>query len=206
MSEQPSTIRISSTDGGLPSAVRWSHLLVEERLRPGDLVVDATAGNGHDTLFLARLVSPGGHVFALDVQERALANTRELLLGSGITEDGFTLIHGGHETLSERLPPSAKGRIQAVMFNLGYLPGSDKTLITETAKTMSAIPQSLEWLCPGGIMTVVVYPGHEGGAVEAKEVEKFASSLPPRTVEVQHIRPVNRTASPPECWVFWKRM
>ncbi len=203
--DKPNTIRISSTDGGLPSAVRWSHLLIEERLRPGDLAVDATAGNGHDTLFLARLVSPGGHVFAFDVQERAIASARELLLGGGSAEGGFTLIHAGHETLGERLPAGARGRVQAVMFNLGYLPGSDKKLITETAKTLSAIPQALEWLSLGGIMTVIVYPGHEGGASEAGEVEKFATGLSPREIEVQHIRPVNRTASPPECWVFWKR-
>ncbi len=196
---------ISSPDGGLPSAVRWSHLLIEGRLRAGDVAVDCTAGNGHDALFLARQIAPGGRLFVFDVQESALASTRARLLEGGIAEEGFSLIHAGHETLAEVLPSELRGGSKVIMFNLGYLPGSDKTVITETAKTMHAIKTALDWLAPGGLLTVVVYPGHEGGAEEAREVAAFAAALPPREIEVQHLRPVNRSAAPPECWVFWRR-
>jgi hypothetical protein len=78
-------------------------------------------------------------------------------------------------------------------------------VITETGKTMHAIRTALDWLMVGGLMTVVVYPGHEGGAEEAREVARFASELSPRHYEAQHLRPVNRQATPPECWVIWKR-
>jgi hypothetical protein len=202
---QSNAILISSADGGLPSAVRWSHLLIEGRLRPGDVAVDATAGNGHDALFLAGKVAPDGHVHIFDVQEAALESTRRRLLEGGIAESGFTLIHGGHESLAERLPASLRGVLRVVMFNLGYLPGSDKSVITETGKTMHAIRTALDWLMVGGLMTVVVYPGHDGGAEEAREVARLASELSPRHYEAQHLRPVNRQATPPECWVIWKR-
>ncbi len=199
------SFRIASSSGGLPSAVRWSQLLLEDRLQPGDMVVDATLGNGHDTLFLARCVLPGGHVFGFDVQERAVENTRLRLLENGVTVSDFTLFHAGHETLPMNLPQSFQGQLAAVMFNLGYLPGSDKQCITQTASTMLALAHALTWLRPGGLLTIAVYPGHEGGAEEARQIAAWGGALDPREFEVQHLRPVNRTAAPPECWVIWKR-
>ena len=196
---------ISSPEGGLPSAVRWSHLMLQGRLRAGDVVVDATAGNGHDTLFLARSVLPGGQVIAFDVQSAALDQTRERLARAGVEMSAVRLLNQGHETLATALGEYLRGRLKAVMFNLGYLPGSDKALITQTTSTMKAISAALDWLTPGGLMTVVVYPGHAGGAEEAAAVTQFATEQPPSACEVQHIRPVNRSASPPECWAFWKR-
>lgn len=203
--ESPATKAISSADGGLPSAVRWSHLLIEGRLKAGDTAIDATAGNGHDTLFLAQSVMPGGFVYVFDIQATALEATRQRLSKAAIPSTAYSLLKCGHETLADTMPAGSKGKVQVIMFNLGYLPGSDKQVITETGKTMRAIESALDWLAPGGLMTVVVYPGHEGGAEEAREVAAFGGSLSPQVIEVQHIRPVNRTATPPELWAFWKR-
>ena len=86
-----------------------------------------------------------------------------------------------------------------------YLPGSDKQCITQTETTMVALKQAVEWVRPGGLVTVAVYPGHEGGAEEAVRIAEWAGTLDARAFEVQHLRPVNRTAAPPECWVIWKR-
>jgi predicted methyltransferase len=196
---------IASASGGLPSAVRWAQLLLEDRLEAGDVVVDATLGNGHDTLFLCGRVLPGGKVYGFDVQAQAVTNTRRRLVENGVPETGFELFQAGHETLGERLPGELKGRLGAVMFNLGYLPGSDKACITRTATTMAAVEQAVDWVRPGGLVTVAVYPGHEGGADEAREISGWAAALDPRAFEVQHLRPVNRSAAPPECWVIWKR-
>ncbi len=204
--EAPHPPRLASPSGGLPSAVTWAQLLLADRLRPGDLVVDATAGNGHDALFLCRQVLPGGHVFAFDLQAAAVASSRARLLENNVSETDFTLLHAGHETLSKHLPERHCGRLAAVMFNLGYLPGSDKSLITRTPTTLAAVAQALDWLRPGGLMTVVVYPGHAGGAEEAREIAAWAARLDPRQCEVQHLRPVNRSAAPPECWVFWRAL
>lgn len=201
----PDTIPISSSDGGLPSAVRWSHLVIEGRLAPGQVAVDATAGNGHDSLFLARNVGPGGRVFIFDVQAAALEATSERLGHAGVSDSSYRLLNCGHETLACSLPADLKGGIQVIMFNLGYLPGSDKRVITETEKTLRGIKSALDWLAFGGLVTVVVYPGHPGGAEEARAVSALADRLPPRAFEVQHIRPINCSSSPPELWVFLKR-
>lgn len=201
----PGALHLASPSGGLPSAVRWSQLLLEDRLKHGDIVVDATLGNGHDTLFLAQQVLPNGRVFGFDVQMDAIVSTRRRLLDHQIEPQGFELFHAGHENLAEHLAADLRGKIDAVMFNLGYLPGSDKTLITRTATTLKAVQNALDWLAPSGLLTVVVYPGHDGGADEAREIAAWGAALSPRKYEVQNLRPVNRAAAPPECWAFWKR-
>lgn len=192
--------RLASATGGLPSSVRWAQLMLQDRLRPGDIAVDATMGNGHDTLFLAQCVSPGGHVYAFDVQAAALEQTRQR-----VPAEMTTLIHGGHETMRARLPQAVHGKLSAVMFNLGYLPGADKALITRTETTMAAVQEALDLLRSGGLLTIAIYPGHEGGAEEGRHIAAWAGGLDPRRFEVQHLRPVNRAAAPPELWVVWKR-
>lgn len=190
---------LASATGGLPSSVRWAQLILADRLRPGDVVVDATMGNGHDTLFLSQCVSPGGHVHAFDVQAAALDETRKR-----VPAETSTLYLAGHETMREKLPAELHGHLAAIMFNLGYLPGSDKTCITRTETTLAALAQAIELLKPGGILTLAVYPGHEGGAEENREIAKWAAELDSRRFEVQHLRPVNRSAAPPELWTIWK--
>lgn len=185
--------------------MRWAQLLLSDRLQAGDRVLDATAGNGHDTLFLAQLVGQTGHVYAMDVQSAAVEQTRRRLLEAGIEEQCFTLIHAGHETMKETIPTADHGRFNGIMFNLGYLPGSDKSLITKTETTLQAVQAALELLAPGGLLTIAVYPGHEGGAEEQRAITAWASTLGPRAYEVQLFRPINRSAAPPECWVVWKR-
>jgi len=193
-------LHLASPNGGLPSSVLWAQLMLKDRLRPGDVAVDATMGNGHDTLFLTQCVSPGGHVFAFDVQEAALIETRKR-----VPTEMTTLFHSGHETMRAHLPVELYGKISAIMFNLGYLPGTDKALITHTETTMIAVQAALELLKSGGLLTIAVYPGHAGGAAEGRSIAAWSEALDSRRYEVQHLRPVNRAAAPPELWVVWKR-
>ncbi len=188
----------------LPTAVDWSHWLLQSRVTAGDWVVDATAGNGHDTVFLAGLVRPGGRVFAFDVQAAALASARIRLEEAGVL-DLCELIHAGHESMAERLPAEARGKLAAVMFNLGWLPGHDKQCITTTATTMQAVALALEWIRPSGLLTIVVYPGHSGGDEESQFIDSWASALPSNTHEVRHVRSPNRQRRSPECWAIRKR-
>lgn len=204
METPPPHPKLASHSGGLPSAVRWAQLLLSDRLGPGDIALDATAGNGHDTLFLCQCVGPTGHVYAMDVQLAAVTETRKRLLESGLSAEQFTVIHAGHETMLEAVAVEHQQKLAGIMFNLGYLPGSDKTVITRTDTTLTAINSALDILKPGGLLTIAVYPGHEGGAQEQKAISEWAAALPPRSFEVQQLRPVNRSASPPECWVIWK--
>jgi predicted methyltransferase len=143
-----------------------AQLLLGQVIRSGDTVIDATAGNGHDTVFLARAVGPGGRVLAFDVQAAAIQSAQARLAEAGLM-DPVTLFHESHVNLAER----AEARpVAAVMFNLGYLPGKDRSRITETAETLAALDAAANVLRPGGMLSVVCYPGHPGGEMEAAAV------------------------------------
>ncbi len=187
----------------LTRIVLWAHELLAEVLADGDLAVDLTAGNGHDTLVLRRCVGSGGTVLAFDVQQQALSSTRERLEHAGIEaiwpgaldtsrEPGVHLIHDSHARLKAYLqrPPTA------VIANLGYLPGGDPTLITEPHTTLSALRQAHELLAPGGRIAVVVYPGHPGGAEEGRAVARLFSSLAPERWQVLRLEVANREQGP----------
>lgn len=176
----------------LRGAVPLSHYFLRERVRPGDLVVDATCGNGFDTLLLARLIGESGTVWAFDVQPSAIAATRELLEREG-GPDRVRLIEAGHERLGEFVPEG----IAAAVFNLGYLPGGDAALVTDPANTVAALRQAAELLAPGGIITVAIYTGHDGGMEEAQAVENWAASLHPGRFNAWRHRQLNRPETAP---------
>jgi predicted methyltransferase len=158
----------------MPHATELAHRILRPAIAPGAWVVDATVGNGHDTQFLAACVGPTGRVFGFDVQAHALAATADRV--QGLSQ--VTLIHAGHEELHARLPAEAKGRLAAVMFNLGYLPGASKDVTTKTETTLAALSQALELLGVGGIVTMVLYPGHPSGREEAAALRDAAHRLP----------------------------
>ena len=112
-------------------------------LRPGDRAVDATMGNGHDTAFLCELVGESGHVYAFDVQQDAVANTRERLSQSGLLGRA-SLFCLGHERMAEQVA----GPVSAVVFNLGWLPGGDHSVTTRWETTKAAVESALELLSP----------------------------------------------------------
>jgi len=166
---------------GFPSVLTTAQRWVAERFPPGSAAIDATAGGGVDTLFLARQAGPRGRVLAFDVQEEALARTRQRLeeaRAAGEALADVTLVHAGHERMAEFVPADLHGRIRAVMFNLGYLPGSDSPVITRPETTLPALEAALRLLAPGGILTAVLYPGHPGGLEEAHAVERWMTELP----------------------------
>ncbi|BAO45305.1 class I SAM-dependent methyltransferase [Thiolapillus brandeum] len=155
---------------------RKAQLIVGEYLQPGGLAVDATTGNGHDTLFLAQGLGSTGRVFAFDIQARALATTRARLEAAGL-DTQVQLIHRSHEKLLESLPPETHGGIQAVMFNLGYLPGSDKTTITRRDSSLAALQQATRIVSPQGIISVLAYRGHPGGQEESQAIQTAMEGL-----------------------------
>jgi len=174
-------------------ATELAHLLLRQTLKPGDWAIDATVGNGHDTLFLAGEVGASGRVFGFDVQEQALASAEKRL--DGLTQ--ITLHHAGHERMSDLLPDDAKGRIAAVMFNLGYLPGEDHGVTTRSETTIAALDQALGFLAVKGIVTLVLYTGHPGGAEEAADVLAYARKLPVQFA-ASHFQRLNAASPAPE--------
>lgn len=151
---------------------------VKRRLREGDFAIDATVGNGHDTLFLARAVGANGGVFGFDVQSRALEAASARLKEAGLLER-VTLMLESHAEMARALVGRERHRVRAVMFNLGYLPGGDKTLTTQTGVTLRALETALGFLENGGILTAVLYPGHPEGGREAEAVSAWAKALTP---------------------------
>jgi len=159
---------------------------------PGDTVVDATCGNGHDTLLLADLVGETGNVFAFDIQEKAIEMTRQKLVESAL-ETRVTLIHAGHERMSEY----GFDGISAIVFNLGYLPAGDHTVVTTVENTLSAVRQAQQLLKKGGVVALTMYPGHDGGDREKDAVEAYAGSLSPRQWHVWQMRQLNVSTTAP---------
>jgi|GEM_PF-310049 len=173
-----------------------AHAVLRQVVQAGDLVVDATAGNGHDTVFLSRLVGLSGHVLAFDIQPEAIAMSRERLIQAGY-KDRVTLLRQGHETIGECIEEWLEryGEIGAAVFNLGFLPGSDKTCVTRPETTLRACEALLGCLAPNGVISLHLYTGHEGGAEEAEAVLDWSAKLDWKEWHVrqvsQHNKPKN---------------
>lgn len=176
---------------GLYGAVPLAHHFLRDRLQAGELAVDATCGNGQDTLLLADLVGSDGRVWAFDLQAEALARTGERLAAAGL-QQRVQLVHAGHERLAEFvLAP-----LQAVVFNLGYLPAGDKSVVTTAATTIVALEQASNLLKSGGVLLIAVYTGHDEGA-EWEAVQNWAAGLHPHSFNVWQMRQLNRGGSAP---------
>lgn len=178
--------------------------LLSDAIEPGDIVVDATVGNGHDTLFLAQLVGPHGRVYGFDVQQEAIQTTTDRLTEHELATR-VTLFHAGHQEASHMLPPVHDGKVKAVVFNLGYLPGGDHRVVTRPKTTIAAIEFFLDTLLPGGIIAVVVYPGHPEGAVERDYLLRYIRQLNQQKVSVLQYGFVNQVNKPPFLLAFEKQ-
>lgn len=181
-----------STIPALRGPVPLSHLFLHSFLRDGDRAVDATCGNGHDTLLLARLVGPSGHVWGFDIQQQAIAETDRKLAEAELSSR-VTLLPVGHEELDQHVTAP----LQVVLFNLGYLPGGDRSIITRPETTVAALEQSLGLLTTGGVLLMTIYPGHGGGADEQSAVENWAAALNPRTAHCWRMGQTNVTPTAP---------
>ena len=149
-----------------------------------ELLVDATMGNGHDTLFLASLAYGRGascHVHAFDVQEKALERTASRLAAAGLT--GQAVLHlAGHEVAADILAASKAESsppcLRAAMFNLGFLPAADRSIVTRAENTLAALRGLLPLLLPGGVVSIQMYAGHAHGDEETEAVIRFLAELP----------------------------
>ncbi len=152
-----------------PRPTELAHRFVREALREGDLAIDATAGNGHDTLMLAERVGESGRVLAFDIQSSAIESARMRIQEAGF-QDRVEFHPTSHARMTEFAAPSSAA---VIMFNLGYLPGGDHALTTEVAETLRGLEAAMICLKPGGLLTVICYPGHAEGAIEASGVEEW---------------------------------
>ena len=189
----------------LPKATAFVHSLLGSVLRPGDHVVDATCGNGHDTVALARMIGPEGRVLAIDLQEQAVASTLARARESGCEKQVHGVV-GSHAGLAGHwrdrfgADPACPGppiRAMAVVFNLGYLPGGDKSRVTRPESTLPALQDALAILAPGGLLVATCDPGHPGGAEETEAVRGWFAALPPDSHPAAEYGFLNQPARPP---------
>ncbi|MEO2033437.1 MAG: FAD-dependent oxidoreductase [Planctomycetaceae bacterium] len=160
-----------------------------EAIKPGDVVIDATVGNGYDTCFLANNVGGEGQVYGFDVQQPAIESTQKRLDAAGLKN--VELIQRSHSEIKWQVTVP----VSAAMFNLGYLPRSDHSIVTRAETTIAALEQIVDLLCAGGIITILAYRGHDGGMEESKAVEGWLQNQLDCTVERIDSRPA-RAASP----------
>lgn len=158
------------------------HLTVEaqkicsDALFEGAIAIDATAGNGWDTQFLAERVGASGCVYAIDLQASAIERAKTRLQSAGL-EDRVRWHVGCHARLEQMVAPEHRGQVACIMFNLGYLPHSDKSTITRAETTMPAIRAALSWLGAGGCLSILAYVGHAGGRDEAEQIGRWLDTL-----------------------------
>ena len=176
----------------LERVLQYAQTLLKSSINEGDIAVDATAGNGHDTLFLAQLVGDDGFVYAFDVQKQAVDATLHRLLDNAL-EHRALVLKDGHENVAKYVNKPVAGAI----FNLGYLPGSDHEVITRPNTTIQALESLLKLLKVGGIIVLVIYHGHEGGKEERDEVIRFVSELPQKYIHVLRYEFLNQKNDPP---------
>lgn len=160
-------------------------------LKEGDFCVDFTMGNGYDTEFLSKTVGEKGRVYAFDIQQAAVDSTAKRLKEVGCPEN-YTLICDSHHNVKNYV----KEPIKAGMFNLGWLPGGDKTITTMRETTMPAIEAAIELLDRDGILNIAVYPGHPEGDAEGKMIEEYLSGISRFKVCATKVKIVNSPTSP----------
>jgi hypothetical protein len=181
----------------LENHLSFAHRCWERLIQPGDAVIDATSGNGHDTVFLAELVvcKNSGLVIGLDIQENAIANTQSRL-NKKFTKSQldrvhlFQLSHAAFPEIAYQQP------IKLIIYNLGYLPGGNKELTTLSETTLQSLQCAMEIISPLGSISITCYPGHEQGAIEEKDLLDLVSRLDPQEWNVTRHQWINRQKAP----------
>lgn len=175
------------------NAVEIAKGICKSKLGNGDIAVDCTMGNGYDTVFLCSLVGEKGKVYAFDIQEEALINTRKKLLELNFLERS-EIILDGHENIDKYI----NVQVRLVMFNLGYLPKGNHDITTKKETTLEAVKKCLDILGPNGIILLIVYSGHKNGKMEKMALDGFTSTLNQKEYNVAKICFTNQINNPPE--------
>lgn len=185
------------------SLLKIAHNTLKEHIKINDIVIDATMGNGHDTLFLAQQVGPMGRVFGFDIQQAAIESTIDRLKTNSYL-NSLISFHASHEAMAEKIPLPLHGKISAIMFNLGYLPGGDKSIITSICSSINALNTACSIISERGIITLIAYPGHSGGDLETVEIKTWCNQLNKNQFQVDIITSAVANETAPILFVIRK--
>ncbi len=161
-------------------------LICNKFIKKGDITVDATCGNGNDTLMLSRLSKK---VYAFDIQKQAINSTKELLKKNNI--NNVTLINDTHEKIDVYLKNN-HGKISLVIYNLGYLPNGNKKITTNYKSTLNSVKKTFKMLNKKGIILITCYPHEEG----KKESSKILSYLNKNEISHKIYKNTNNVNAP----------
>lgn len=175
-------------------------IYIEKLVKKGDIVVDATMGNGYDTLYLAKIIGEEGFLYSFDIQKEALISTKEKLEKENLLSR-TKLILDGHENMDKYI----NKKINFIIFNLGYLPKGDHNIITKPHTTIEAIKKGMNLLKPNGIISIAIYSGHEGGEYEKNELYKFLTKTNQEQFNVLSSSFINQVNNPPELILIEKK-
>ena len=171
----------------------WCHHFIRDHVKEGDCCIDATAGNGNDTLVLCELVGKTGKVIAFDIQEEAVANTKKRLVEHGVAERAQVLLES-HVNMSRYAEAES---VSCIVFNFGYLPGGDHELATQKESSITAIHEGLRLLKKGGMMSLCIYSGGDSGFEERDAILSEIKQLDGKKYLVIVSEYYNRPNNPP---------
>jgi precorrin-6B methylase 2 len=185
----------------LEQVVGISHLFASQLLTEGCVAVDATCGNGYDTVFLSKRVGRTGKVYAFDLQEEAIVQTRENLKRQNCA-DNVILIHDSHENMLKYI----KEAVNFAVFNLGYLPNGDKRIITKSFSTLRALSALLQIMKEDGLICICSYVGHNGGIEEYEAIKEYCAALNPDAYPCAEIKHFTRREDAPRIILIEKKL
>lgn len=159
------------------NVINLMHQAILPAVRQAEVIVDATAGNGGDTLFLAQNMKASCQLYAFDIQAEAILHTKERTKEFAAQ---ICYLQQSHEEIGRYVDRS----IDVAMFNLGYLPGADHEAVTNHKSTLKAVKCVLAKLRLQGICAIMVYPGHPEGKIEADCLASFLQEIPVRNYTV----------------------
>ncbi|MDQ0160908.1 class I SAM-dependent methyltransferase [Alkalibacillus salilacus] len=175
--------------------IPFAHQWISDTLKSGDIAVDATLGNGHDSVALSKEVGSNGLIYSFDIQQSAIDQAQSLFTQSNI--NNITSIKLGHEQAKDYLIEQGITSIGGVIFNLGFLPGGDESITTQADSTIQAIEGLFELLMPHRMIVIVIYPGHDSGQIEKDLLIQHLQNQPAAKMDVAMYHMVNRSNKAP---------
>ena len=164
---------------------------------PIGIGVDMTLGNGHDALFLLDDIRVG-YLYGFDIQDEAIEKSKKLLG----PRDNLSIIKDSHENLDKYI----KEEINLAVYNLGYLPGSNKIITTRAESTIKSLEILLEKLAKNGRVIITVYYGHDEGKIEERSLDSYIKALDPKEYAIMKISYPNKENSPPYILIIDKKV
>jgi len=184
----------------ISNAVNFVKETIKKTLKEDSIVIDATMGNGHDTLFLRKQLNDDGFIYGFDIQKAAIERTKDRLVQNNCY-DHVKLIHDSHENFKKYI----EAPVDLILYNLGYLPKGDKSITTESDQTLKSVKEGMGLLRSGGVIIITVYPGHLPGALELEVLSDYLKTINQKKYAVMKVDFFNYKNKPPVVFMIERR-